>query len=84
MQTLTTRLEEFRKEMLEAFKAADWKHPNDSVMNDKTNWSDFDWDAIKAHTVEEFAECILSPHTAKEWADLANMAFLMWWHTHNA
>lgn len=83
---LNERLDRFRKAMFDKFVAVEHKHLGNSVTDDKVDWLTFDWSQIEAHFWEEISEVKLamrhgsSRMQMKELVDVANMAFLLWWH----
>ena len=84
-KTLNERLDAFRLEMLDKFKAVEHKHRGNSVTDESIDWLTFDWSQIEAHFWGEIDEVKgamrhgSSELQTKELVDVANMAFLLWW-----
>ena len=55
-KVLNSRLDLFRQEMMDKFRAVEHKHRDGSVTDDSLDWLTFDWPAIEAHFVDEFCE----------------------------
>ena len=89
MKILDKRLYAFREVMLNKFIEVEYKHPHNSVTNDNVDWNNFDWNAITNHYFEEIEEVKqmhlenrirATPINPKEYIDVANMAFLLYWY----
>ena len=79
-KVLRRRLADFKEEMIRAFIGAEYKHKEESVTDDEFDWRNFDWVAIEEHFWKEIDELKENPGSPKELVDIANMAFLLWWH----
>jgi hypothetical protein len=56
VRVIQERLDEFKVEQLAAFIRAQPKHPEDDVLDDKTDWSKFDVSMLEVHLIEELCE----------------------------
>lgn len=82
-EILKGRLSDFSNEMLTKFRAVERKHQYDSVTDDAVNWARLDWESIEKHFWREVKEVRAKRRRGKEYVDVANMAFLMWWAIEN-
>lgn len=69
----------FNGEMLRKLQACDAKHQESSVMRHNVT-EVLTQEAILDHFEKEVAELRASPRDKTEAVDVANMAFLLWWH----
>lgn len=85
-QNLLDRLAQFQKEQMARFIAVEHKHQRNSITDDNVDWRKFDWRAIEEHFWQEVDELKgafrhgSSQTQVKELVDVANLAFLLWWH----
>lgn len=87
-EVLKGRLAEFSRAMLAEFQAASPKHPGPKhktrdVADDATDWARLDFLAVYEHFLREVEDARGNLNSPKEWTDVSNLAFLMWWRATN-
>ena len=81
-ESLESALVRFNVAMLEKFLARDAKQGERSVVRvgDSKIREAGIFDGMLSHLFEEVSELADEPHSDREQVDVANIAFLLWWH----
>lgn len=76
---ISEALQEFREAMVTKLEATDHKHGARSALRIAAG-HDMDLASLQQHMILEFQEWSEEPDSQVEMVDIANMAFLLWWH----